>query len=205
MAKLRFYGSGIPYLKVKKSPGKLIVLEGTDGVGRSTQVELLKKYLEKGSFAVSDTGLRRSELTQKGIDSARSGNTLNPITTSLFYATDFADRLENQIVPSGLDAEWARKVYGFAVIPDIIFYLRADINTLVTRIVHGRGFEYWEAGMDIIKANNLYDSFCQYQKSMIEQFDKMAEEYNFQIIDANRSIADIHKEIKTGLESILER
>ena len=228
MAKLRFYGSGIPYLKVKKSPGKLIVLEGTDGVGRSTQVELLKKYLEKGSFAVSNTGLRRSELTQKGIDSAMSGNTLNPITTSLFYATDFADRLENQIVPSlkagfyvisdryfysivardvvrGLDSKWARKVYGFAVIPDIIFYLRADINTLVTRIVHGRGFEYWEAGMDIIKANNLYDSFCQYQKSMIEQFDKMAEEYNFQIIDANRSIADIHKEIKTGLESILER
>jgi len=206
----------------------LIVLEGTDGVGRSTQVELLKKYLEKESFAVSDTGLRRSELTQKGIDAAKSGNTLNPITTSLFYATDFADRLENQIIPSlkagfyvisdryfysivardvvrGLNSDWARKVYGFAVIPDIVFYLRADIDTLVTRIVHGRGFDYWEAGMDIIDADNLYDSFCQYQTSMIDQFDVMAKEYEFQVIDANRSIADIHKDIKTGLEPILDR
>lgn len=228
MDKLQYYGVGIPYLKIKKSPGKLIVLEGTDGVGRSTQVELLKKYLEKESFAVSDTGLRRSELTQKGIDTAKSGNTLNPITTSLFYATDFADRLENQIIPSlkagfyvisdryfysivardvvrGLDSEWARKVYGFAVIPDIVFYLRADINTLVTRIVHGRGFDYWEAGMDIIDADNLYDSFCQYQTSMIDQFDVMAKEYKFHVIDANRSVADIHKDIKAGLEPILDR
>lgn len=228
MAKLQFYGSGIPYLQLKKTPGKLIVVEGTDGVGRSTQVELLKKWLEKDSFAVSDTGLRRSELTQRGIDQAKMGNTLNPITTSLFYATDFADRLENQIIPAlkagfyvlsdryfyslvardvvrGIDARWARDVYGFAVIPSIVFYLKAEVDTLVTRIVHGRGFDYWEAGMDIIKADNLYDSFRQYQACMIEQFDIMAEEFNFHIIDANRSVKDINEDIKAQLEPILER
>ncbi len=227
MAKPRFYGVGYPYLEIKKLSGKLIVVEGTDGVGRSTQVNLLKKWLEKNSYAVSDTGLRRSPLTQPGIDRAKKGNTLSPRTNSLFYATDFADRLENQIIPAlkagffvlsdryfysimardvvrGIDAEWAKKVYGFALVPDVVFYLRADVETLVTRIVHGRGFDYWESGMDLVKADNLYDSFIQYQSSMIEQFDKMAEEYHFITIDANRSIKAINNDIKAELQKILE-
>jgi len=227
MPKSKFYGEGFPYLRIKKLPGKLIVLEGTDGVGRSTQIKLLKKWLEKNSIAVSNTGLRRSPLTQPGLDQARKGNTLTPLTISLFYATDFADRLENQILPAlkagfyvlsdryfysiiardvvrGIDPKWARYLYGFALIPDIVFYLKADVDTLVTRIVHGRGFDYWEAGMDIIKADNLYDSFREYQLSMIEQFDKMAEEYHFHIIDANRSVNKINSEIQNTLESIIE-
>ena len=228
MAKAQFYGSGFPYKKVKDLPGKLIVLEGTDGVGRSTQVGLLRKWLERSGYAVSDTGLRRSPLTQPGLNEAKEGNTLTPLTISLFYATDFADRLENQIIPAlkagflvlsdryfysiiardvvrGIDARWARNVYGFALIPDIIFYLKADIDTLVTRIVHGRGFDFWEAGMDITKANNLYDSFCTYQKSMIDQFDSMAVEYQFTTIDANQSVKSIHDEIKFKLGPILDR
>jgi len=227
MAKPRFYGVGYPYLEIKKLSGKLIVVEGTDGVGRSTQVNLLKKWLEKNSYAVSDTGLRRSPLTQPGIDRAKKGNTLSPRTNSLFYATDFADRLENQIIPAlkagffvlsdryfysimardvvrGIDAEWAKKVYGFALVPDVVFYLRADVETLVTRIVHGRGFDYWESGMDLVKADNLYNSFIQYQSNMIEQFDKMAEEYHFITIDANRSIKAINNDIKAELQKILE-
>jgi len=227
MNKKSFYGEGFPYLKTKKLPGKLIVVEGTDGVGRSTQVKLLKKWLEKNSFAVSDTGLRRSPLTQPGLDEARRGNTLTPLTISLFYATDFADRLENQIIPAlkagfyvlsdryfysiiardvvrGIDPTWARKLYGFALIPDIIIYLRAEVETLVTRIVHGRGFNFWEAGMDIIKADNLYDSFVQYQTSMIAEFDNMATEYKFKTIDANRSVAAINNDIKAVLQPILE-
>jgi len=222
----KFYGQGFPYLKKLELPGKLIVLEGTDGVGRSTQVKILKKWLEKNSYAVSDTGLRRSPLTQPGLDEARKGNTLTPLTISLFYATDFADRLENQIIPAlkagflvlsdryfysiiardvvrGVDPEWARKLYGFALIPDIIFYLKAEVDTLVTRIVHGRGFDFWEAGMDIIKADNLYDSFIQYQTCMIREFDKMAEEYQFNVIDANRSIKAITDDIKQKLQDIL--
>lgn len=227
MGKKSYYGQGFPYLNTKKLPGKLIVVEGTDGVGRSTQVKLLKKWLEKNSIAVSDTGLRRSPLTQPGLDEAKKGNTLTPLTISLFYATDFADRLENQIIPAlksgfyvlsdryfysivardvvrGIDPNWARKLYGFALIPDIIIYLKAEVDTLVTRIVHGRGFNYWEAGMDIINADNLYDSFIQYQTCMIEEFDKMAKEYNFKTIDANRSVAAINNDIKAELQPILE-
>jgi dTMP kinase len=227
MAKAQFYGAGFPYLNVKKLPGKLIAIEGTDGVGRSTQVELLRKWLEKNGYAVSDTGLRRSPLTQPGLDQAKKGNTLTPLTISLFYATDFADRLENQIIPAlkagfyvlsdryfysiiardivrGIHPQWARDLYGFALVPDVVFYLKAEVQTLVTRIVHGRGFEFWEAGMDIIKADNLYDSFVQYQTCMIDQFDQMAKEYNFRIIDANKSVKEINSDIKKQLATILE-
>lgn len=226
MAKMKFYGSGFPYLEKKTLKGKLIVVEGTDGVGRSTQVAMLKRWLEKSSFAVSDTGLRRSPLTQPGLDKAKEGNTLSPTTLSLFYATDFADRLENQIIPAmqagfhvlsdryfysiiardvvrGLDPKWTREVYGFALIPDIVIYLRADIPTLVTRIVHGRGFNFWESGMDIIKEQNLYDSFVQYQTSMIEQFDAMAQEYHFQVVDANRSVKEVFEDIKVLVEKLI--
>ena len=222
----KYYGVGFPYKKTKHLPGKLIVVEGTDGVGRSTQVGLLKKWLEKSGYAVSDTGLRRSPLTQPGLEEAKEGNTLSPLTNSLFYATDFADRLENQIIPAlragfivlsdryfysiiardvvrGIDPIWARKVYGFALIPDIVLYLKADIDTLVTRIVHGRGFNYWEAGMDILKMNNVYDSFREYQDCMIEQFDIMAKEFDFKIIDANLSINATNTEIMTSIQPIL--
>jgi len=227
MAENKYYGSGFPYLKDKKLPGKLIVVEGTDGVGRSTQVDLLKRSLEKNGLAVSDTGLRRSKLTQTGLEQAKRGNTLSPLTNSLFYATDFADRLENQIIPAlkagfivlsdryfysiiardvvrGIDPAWARKVYGFALIPDIILYLKADIDTLITRIVHGRGFDYWEAGMDILKEDNLYDSFKKYQNCMIDQFNLMTKEYNFHVVDANLSITRTHQEIMRLIQPTLD-
>jgi dTMP kinase len=223
----KYYGSGFPYRKDKKLPGKLIVVEGTDGVGRSTQVELLKKSLEKNGFAVSNTGLRRSKLTQPGLDEAKRGNTLSPLTNSLFYATDFADRLENNIIPAlragfivlsdryfysiiardvvrGIDPKWARDVYGFALIPDIILYLKADIDTLITRIVHGRGFNYWEAGMDIMKEDNLFDSFRKYQACMIDQFDTMAKEFKFQTVDANLSVSRTQLEIMHYIQPILD-
>ena len=227
MTRMKFYGNGFPYTKEEESKGKLIVLEGTDGVGRSTQVTLLKRWLEKKGFAVSDTGLRRSPLTQPGLDAAKEGNTLSATTLSLFYATDFADRLENQIIPAlragflvlsdryfysiiardivrGLDPQWAREVYGFALVPDMVLYLKADIPTLVTRIVHGRGFNYWESGMDIIKEQNLYESFVQYQECMLHQFDEFADEYNFRTIDANRSVNDVFSDIKKHLADLIE-
>lgn len=227
MTKLQYYGAGLPYKRIGDLPGKLIVLEGTDGVGRSTQIQLLKRWLEKSGYAVSDTGLRRSPLTQQGLDEARNGTTLTPLTISLFYATDFADRLENQIIPAlkagffvlsdryfysivardvvrGIDPQWAREIYGFALIPDMIFYLKADVDTLVTRIVHGRGFNYWESGMDILNLDNLYDSFRNYQECMIAQFDQMAAEYDFKTINANRSTKDVNDDIKALLQPILK-
>ena len=228
MAKMKYYGTGFPYMAEESFKGKLIVLEGTDGVGRSTQVAMLKRWLEKNSFAVSDTGLRRSPLTQPGLDKAKEGNTLSPTTLSLFYATDFADRLENQIIPAmragflvlsdryfysiiardvvrGLDPQWTKNVYGFALIPDLVIYLKADIPTLITRIVHGRGFNFWESGMDIIKEHNLYDSYVQYQTCMITQFDEMATEYKFHTVDANRSVKEVFEDVKLLVENLISR
>ena len=222
MTKAQFYGAGYPYHQISDLPGKLIVLEGTDGVGRSTQIELLRTWLEKQGYAVSDTGFRRSQLTQPGLDAAKLGHTFSPLTMSLFYATDFSDRLENQIIPAlkagfivlsdryfystmardvvrGADPRWARKLYGFALIPDIVFYLKADVETLVSRMVLGRGFNYWESGMDIRSADNLYDSFCVYQTRLIEQFDQMVSEYGFVTIDANKSVNYVFENIRRHL------
>jgi len=222
MTRMKYYGAGFPYLKSDELPGKLIVLEGNDGVGRSTQIQLLREYLEEHGFGVSDTGLKRSPLTQPGLDAAKEGHTLGPLTMSLFYATDFADRLENQIIPAlkagfivlsdryffstiardivrGAGSEWAKKLYGFALIPDMIFYLKADTLTLVSRIINGRGFNYWESGMDIKKTGNLYDNFVEYQDNLTDQFNNMVKEYNMIEIDANHPVDEIFKALKSHL------
>ena len=166
------YGVRLPGLELDDLTGKLIVLEGTDGVGRSTQIRLLKEWLEQQGHAVLDTGLTRSGLVGKGIKRAKEGHTLGRITLSLFYATDFADRLENEIVPAlragfvvltdryiyslmarsmvrGLDSAWVRNIHRFAPKPDAIFYLRIGVDELIPRAVFTRGFDYWESGMDL--------------------------------------------------------
>jgi len=222
-----FYGAGFPYRENGDLPGKLIVLEGSDGVGRSTQTQLLRRWLEDEGFAVSDTGLRRSEMTQKGLEKARMGHTLSRITMSLFYATDFADRLENQIIPAlqagfivlsdrymysimardivrGADPEWSHQVYGFALKPDMVLYLRADVTDLVSRLIHGRGLNYWEAGMDIHPSNNLYDSFIEYQSELILMFDQFAKEYGFVTVDAGRPVMEVFADLQTHIRNLLE-
>lgn len=227
MNKVEFYGAGFPYNPITELPGKLIVLEGTDGVGRSTQVALVRRWLEDEGYAVSDTGLRRSPMTQPGLDAAKSGHTLSRLTMDLFYATDFADRLENQIIPAlkagfyvlsdryyysiiarnvvrGADPEWDRKIYGFALKPDIILYLRADVNTLVTRLVHGRGFDYWESGMDIRCADNLHDSFIVYQTKLLQQFDEMTDEFGFTVVDANRAVEPVFEDLQYHIRRLIE-
>ena len=214
-----YYGYGFPYNPIKEMPGKLIVLEGSDGVGRSTQIAKLREWLETQGMAVSDTGLRRSSLAQSGLDAAKQGHTLSRTTMNFFYATDFADRLENLIIPAlkagfyvlsdryffsiiardvvrGADPAWARKIYGFALKPDLVFYLRADVQTLVSRMVQGRGFDYWESGMDIRCADNLYDSFVAYQSHLIDQFEEMSEEYHFIPIDANLPSGVVFNELR---------
>jgi dTMP kinase len=228
MAELSFYGSGLPYRQDKDITGKLIVLEGTDGVGRSTQCFLLRRWLEDEGFAVSDTGLRRSPMTQPGLNAAKAGHIISPLTMALFYATDFADRLENHIIPAlkagfivlsdryfystmardvvrGADPQWTRKMYGFAPIPDMVVYLRADVPSLVTRMVHGPGFTYWESGMDIRSADNLYDSFCVYQARLIDQFDQMADEFNFLTLNANRSAQEVFDDLRLTIKPLLSK
>lgn len=227
MADPKFYGAGFPYREIGDLPGKLIVLEGSDGVGRSTQTQLLRRLLEDEGFAVSDTGLRRSEMTQKGLEDARMGHTLSRITMSLFYATDFADRLENQIIPAlqagfivlsdryfysimardivrGADPDWARKIYGFALKPDLVLYLKAEVSDLVSRLIHGRGLNYWESGMDMHPSRNLYDSFIDYQSELSLVFDQFSREYNFVTVDAGRPVMDVFEDLEGHIRDLLE-
>jgi len=222
-----FYGAGFPYREIGDLPGKLIVLEGSDGVGRSTQTQLLRRWLEDEGFAVSDTGLKRSEMTQRGIEEARKGHTLGRITMSLFYAADFADRLENQIIPAlqagfivlsdrysysimardivrGADSDWARKIYGFALKPDLVLYLKADVSDLVSRLIHGRGLNYWESGMDIHPSKNLYDSFIDYQSELIMIFDQFTEEFGFTVVDAGRPVMEVFSDLQDHIQGLLE-
>lgn len=227
MAKFKFYGEGIPGVDLEQLTGKLIVLEGPDSVGRSTQMGFLHTWLESQGHAVTDTGLTRSELTQKGLDEAKSGTTLGRKTMSLFYATDFADRLENQIIPAlragyyvlsdryfysicardivrGADPGWLEGVYGFALIPDIVMYLRVDVKDLVPRALYGKGFKYWESGMDLALGDNLFDSFCEYQRRVIDKLDKMAEYYDFVTVDASKDPSAIFGDLKNILAPIAQ-
>lgn len=226
MTKLDFYGLHSYKLEKESYDGKLIVLEGTDGVGRTTQAFMLRSWLEGQGHAVVDTGTARSELAGKGIKRAKEGHTLGPITLSLFYATDFADRLEQQIFPAlqagfivlndryiysltaraivrGVDKEWLKDIYGTALKPDIVFYLKIGVKDLIPRVLAAKGFNYWESGMDLRLGNDLYESFVNYQSKVITELDQMSNEYNFVEIDAMREPQDVFLDIKNKISEIL--
>src|SRR6202165_5560670 len=195
---LEFYSGALPDVDTKELQGTLIEIEGPDAGGRSTQVARLRMWLERQGHAVLDTGLARGALAGKGIQEAKKGNTLGPVTMTLFYATDFADRLENEIVPAlragfvvltdryifsimaraiarGEDRAWIERMIGFAVVPPKVFYLRAGVKDLVSRVVLGRGhFDYWESGMDLRFGKDMYRSFIKYQGRLISVFDRLA-------------------------------
>jgi dTMP kinase len=221
------YGVTLPGLRAKDLVGKLIVIEGTDGVGRSTQIALLKEWLEQRGHAVLDTGLSRSGLVGKGIKRAKEGHTLGRITLSLFYATDFADRMEHEIVPAlragfvvltdryiysliaramvrGLDPNWIRSVYSFALKPDAVFYLRIGVDELIPRVVFSRGFDYWESGMDIHATEDMYESFRRYQTGLLEQFEQLAEEYKFRVVDATPEPSKVFEKLRAGIARVVE-
>jgi len=207
------------------SQGRLIVVEGADGVGRSTHIRLLKQWFENTGHAVLDTGMTRSALAGKGLEAATEGNTLGRLTMSLFYATDFADRLDKEIVPAlragfvvltdryiyslmaraivrGADPQWIAGVYGFALKPDIVIYLRADVEQLVRRVVQTTGFTYWESGMDLALGDDMYDSFVEYQRRLLEVFETMSREYGFEVIETAAQIEDVADDIKNRLEPL---
>jgi dTMP kinase len=223
---LDFYSESLPGVDPSELQGKLLVIEGPDAVGRSTQVVALKAWLEQEGHAVLDTGMARSALAGKGIQQAKEGNTLGSVTMTLYYATDFADRLENEIIPAlraGFvvltdryifsimaraiarheDPAWIRHVTGFGLVPHAIYYLRADVNDLVSRVVVGRGhFDYWESGMDFRFGEDMYESFVRYQKRLIRALDGMAKVYNFITIDARRPPAVIHNELRRHIRKL---
>jgi dTMP kinase len=225
--RFEFYGEGLPEVDLSELKGRLIVIEGPDGIGRSTQVAMLKPWLESNGHAVLDTGMTRSALAGKGIKQAKAGITLGPISLTLFYATDFADRLENQMIPAlragfivltdryifsliaraivrGLDAQWVKSFYGLALKPDAVFYLRAGVSDLIPRVLASpAGFDYWESGMDLHLGDDLFDSFIEYQTRMLAVFDSMAAEYGFELIDATEYPEMIYRNLQHRIGRLL--
>lgn len=223
---LRFYGDPPPGIDMSSLPGRLIVVEGQDGSGRSTQIRLMKEWLEDHGFGVVDTGLTRSELAGPGIRRAKSGHDLDPITLNLFYATDFFDRVERLIIPSlragmvvladryifsmiaraasrGIDRAWMFGIYGFAPVPDAIVYLDVDIEHLLPRILINGGFDFWESGLDVMRGQDVFDSFLRYQAQISSHFRELAEQHNFTVINARGPIQQTFSAILVEVERVM--
>ena len=222
------YRTPIPGLALPEEvPGRLIVLEGTDSVGRSTQMQLLRNWLERLGVAVHDTGLTRGQLAGQHIQAAKQGHTMGPRTQCLFYATDFADRLESEIVPAlragyvvvtdryiyslmarsavrGMERDWLRKLYGFALVPSLIVYLRISLSALLPRALAAGGFDYWESGMDYLAEPTMYEAYVRHQTSLLAEFEAMAQEYGFAVVDASGAIRLAFRGIQRHVWPVIE-
>jgi dTMP kinase len=222
------YGHNVPGVSLQDLSGWLVVVEGPDGVGRTTHVNLMRTHLERLGYAVAETGFTRSDLASRGIRRAKQGNTLGADSFNLFYATDFADRLEKQILPAlragfvmitdryiysliaraivrGADPAWIKQVYSFALRPDAVYYLRITPADLVPRVLADGPFDYWESGMDVPMGKDLYDSFIHYQGRIIASLDVLAEEYGFHTLDATRDVDDLAGELCSSVTRLLTR
>jgi len=223
----RFYGYGIPGVSIEHLPGKLIVVEGADGSGRSTQIAMLVEWLEGAGYGTVQVGLKRSTLVSPELDKAQQGNILSRTTLGLFYATDFADQLENIILPAlkagfivladryiytlmardlvrGLDEAWLQNLYGIAVEPDAVFYLNVPPEELVQRsFAKNSALDYWESGMDLGLSRDMFDSFMKYQTKVQAIFQKLQATYGFTIVDGMRSADAIHADLRKKIGAVL--
>ncbi len=218
--------TGAGGVDISELPGRLIVVEGTDGAGRSTQMALLREWLETKGFGVAHTALTRSRLVGQGLKRAKEGHTLGRLTMDLFYATDFADRLENQILPAlragfvvltdrysysamarsivrGGDRAWINNVYRFAPLPHAVFYLKIDIPHLTPRVLARGGFDYWESGLDLLEESDTFRAFVTYQNRLLAIFDALADEHAFHVIDANCGVRPMFRQLSQGILKVV--
>ena len=207
--------------------GLLVVIEGTDGSGKSTQIGRLKRWIEDQSYGVMVSEWKTSKFIADAINDAKERNLLNASTFSLLYAADFADRLEQVIIPAlkagfvvildryiytayardvvrGHDIEWLKNLYDYAPEPDMVFYLDVPVEILLKRIIGTTGLDYWESGRDIGLSNDFYTSFQIYQNKCINEYHKMIKEYGFIASDGTLSEKEIHKKIIAEVKNILE-
>jgi len=227
MSPKRFYDIVPPNVDPSGLSGQLLVIEGADGSGRSTQISLLTDWLERKGYPVVNVGLKRSTLISKQLITAQQSKAIGPITLNLFYATDFVDQLENVIIPAlragfvvlsdryiytlmaraivrGVDPEWVRFMYSLAIMPDAVFYLKVNPQLLIERNFQKKAtLDYWESGMDIGYSQDMFQSFFTYQKKIQKQFLLMKEEYGFQVINGNRSVRAITKDLQARIETLL--
>ncbi len=222
--KARWYGTkklgGLHYLNDMEISGRLIVVEGPDASGRSTQIEMVTASLEAEGYAVLGTGLSRSELIGQGILEAKRNVSLGKKTLALFYAADFADQLEHKIIPAlqsgyivladryiytlmarntvrGIKRSWSSGLYSFALVPDMIFYLDVDPYVLVHRVFAKRqSLDYYESGADLGLAEDMFDSFITYQQRLAREFKVLKRKYDLNIIDGNRPVEEINSDLE---------
>ena len=224
---VRFYGEGISYLKRLESKGRLIVVEGPDGSGRSTQIDLITSKLEADGHAVITTGLKRSELIGAGILEAKHKLPLGKKTLALFYAADFADQLEHKIIPAlhsgyvvladryiytlmarsnvrGIARGWSHDLFGFAIKPDLVFYLDVPPEELFHRVFQKYGsLDYYESGADMGLSDNLYESFVMYQRMIAKEFRLMESRYGIVTIDGGRPISEVDGDLQSRIDEYL--
>ncbi|MDP6125115.1 MAG: thymidylate kinase, partial [Candidatus Latescibacteria bacterium] len=185
-----------------------------------------RQWLEVQGFGVVETGWTRSQLVSRTIDLAKQGHAMNPLTFNLLYATDFADRLEKEIIPSlksgfivladryiytaiaraevrGVDMTWIRDLFGFAIQPDLVMYMKIGAEALARRVIRSHGLDYWEAGLDHSPGSDPYDSFLKYQRRLLREFNKLADEYGFEVINAARSVGAIQRELRRRVAQVI--
>lgn len=208
-------------------PGKLIVIEGSDYSGHSTQCGLLHEWLEVAGHAVVEVGIKRTKLMKDAIEQAKEELILGRTTLGLLYATDFAYEFENVIVPAlqagmivvadryaytlmarqrvrGAQQDWLQTLLGFALKPDLVFYLSVPAEELMHRCLLNYGqLQYWESGMDLAISNDMGESFLVYQNRLLEQYELYAKHYEFDIVDGTRPITETHEYIKTKVKKML--
>lgn len=190
-------------------PGRLIAVEGLDGSGKSTQIYLLKRWLEAEGIKVYFSEWNSSELVKSATSKGKKRELLTPTTFSLIHATDFADRYERHLLPllragylvlcdryvftafardvvRGCPPDWVRGNYSFAAAPDITMFFKADLDVSLNRILEGRPkLKFFEAGMDLRLSTDPYESFKMFQGRILDQYMAMSKEFNFIVMDAN--------------------
>jgi dTMP kinase len=209
-------------------PGRLFIVEGIDGSGKSTQLSLLRKWLESEGYGTYFSEWNSSPLVRNVTRRAKKKRMFTPMTFSLIHATDFADRSEQHIIPPlkagavvladryaytafardvarGVNAEWVRNLYRFAVTPTVGFYFRISVDEAVNRIVRGRhAISYYEAGIDHTHIEDTEESFRVFQGAVIDEYDAMVDEFGLVVIDASQSIEDQQAQVRDVVTRALD-
>lgn len=212
----------------KSYPGALVVVEGVDGSGKSTQLHLLKRWLEVDRYRIHFTEWNSSPLVKSATRRGKRRHMLTPATFSLIHAADFADRYERQILPllrgghlvladryiytalardgsRGCPEKWLRNLYSFAIVPDITFYFRAPLDIAVNRILSGRPrLKYYEAGMDLGLSLDPVESFRIFQGMILQRYDQMVETDNFVLMDGTQQVHKLQEQMREIVSKRIE-
>jgi len=215
-----FFGESLVGLDPSDLNGTLVVIEGMDGSGRSTQIALLQEWLESEGFSVQTSGLRRSNLVGRDIDQLLAKNAVTRLTLALMYATDFFDQLEHRIVPAlrsgavvladrfiftliargvvrGINRDYMTGLYAMALRPHLTFWLNVRPETAFAReFKKAQAISYWEAGRDMSLSHDLYWSFVRYQTMIKREFEVMAKKSGFLELDGEASVSDVNRQLR---------